>query len=131
MSIDDFVERVLADGSLDEEGDQRDSSRVEELMKLAAQFGWPALEAEMLGILAASRNEDHWNVAAGVFWSAVLERQPIHADRLIAHLCWRFPADHNLAWSITSKLKGVAYLSDYEPRQDPAVVAALDALRGS
>ncbi len=130
MSFQDSVEKILADLALDEDGDSRDSSRVTELMKLIADFGWAPLEREMLGILAASHNEDHWHVAAGVFWSALLEQRPIHADRLIAHLCWRFPVEDNLAWSITSKLKGIGYLSDYDPRQDPAVLAALHALRG-
>jgi hypothetical protein len=130
MSFQDSVEKILADLALDEEGDSRDSSRVEELMNLIADFGWAPLEREMLGILAASDNADHWHVAAGVFWRAVLDQRPIHADRLIAHLCWRFPVEDNLAWSITSKLKRVAHLSDYDPRQDPAVLAALDVLRG-
>ena len=130
MSFQDSVEKTLADVALDDEYDSRDSSRVEELTKLVGDFGWEALEREMLGILAASRNHDHCKVAAGVFWHGVQDLRPIHADRLIALLCWRFPADDNLAWSITSKLKGVAYLSDYDPRQDPAVRAELDALRG-
>jgi hypothetical protein len=130
MSFQDSVEKILADVALDEDFDSRDSSRVEELMKLIDDFGWEVLESEMLGLLAASHNYDHWKVAAGVFWNAVLDQRPLHADRLIAHLCWRFTAEDNLAWSITCKLKGVAYASDYDPRQDPAVRAALDALRG-
>jgi hypothetical protein len=63
--------------------------------------------------------DDRMTVAA-VFWGAVLDHLPVNADRLIALLYKRLPADegsseNNLAWSITSKLKGKGYLSRYDP----------------
>ena len=129
MVLQELVQRILADAPLDDESDSRGSSRVDELTKLITDFGWEALESSMLGVLARSEVEDHWTVAAGFFWGAVLDQRPVHADRLIAHLCLRFPAEDNLAWSITSKLKRVSYLSDYDPRHDPSVLHELDALR--
>jgi hypothetical protein len=121
---------ILADVSLDDDADPRDSSRARELEKLSLGFGWQPLEAEMLRLLASSPHEDHWQVAAAFFWSAVLDRRPADADRLIAHLCLRFSSGDNLAWSITSKLKGVSYLSEYDPLQDPGVLDELEVLRG-
>jgi hypothetical protein len=35
----------------------------------------------------------------------------------------------NLAWSITCKLKGLDYMSEYDPLRDPAVLHELEALR--
>jgi hypothetical protein len=50
--------------------------------------------------------------------------------RVIAHLYFRYcgPGEDNLAWSITSRLKGVGYLSDYDPLCDPYVVRELKKL---
>lgn len=129
MSLHESVAAILADASLDDEADARDSSRVEELEKLILVFGWEALEVAMLTILASSNRQDHWEVAAGFFWGAVLDNRALDRDRLIAHLCYRFPGGDNLAWSIISKLKGVAYLSEYDPRRDPAVLCELEPLR--
>lgn len=129
MSLHESVAAILADASLDDEADARDSSRVEELEKLILVFGWEALEVAMLTILASSNRQDHWQVAAGFFWGAVLDHRPLDRDRLIAHLCFRFTDDDDTVWSITCKLKSVDYLSDYDPRRDPAVQRELDALQ--
>jgi hypothetical protein len=56
-------------------------------------------------------------------------------DRVIALLYFRFDprgdAEDNLVWSITSKLKGVDYLSDYNPLTDAGVCAEMERLRRS
>jgi hypothetical protein len=39
----------------------------------------------------------------------------------------RGDAEDNLAWSITSKLKGVGYLADYLALDDPGVQAEIPA----
>jgi hypothetical protein len=69
-----------------------------------------------------------------VFWGAALDRRELPADELIAWLYHRFDpdgrAEDNEVWSIASKLRGVAYLSEYYPLQDPGVVRHLEAIRG-
>jgi hypothetical protein len=81
---------------------------------------------------AGRRRRDH-EVAAEVLWGAALYGWEVPADRVIALLCDRFDprgdAGDNLVWSIASKLKGVDYLSDYDPLQDPGVRAELAAIR--
>jgi len=54
------------------------------------------------------------------------------ADAVIALLYGRFQRagigdEHsaNLLWSITCRLKGVGYLSDYEPLHDPGVLSEM------
>jgi hypothetical protein len=37
-------------------------------------------------------------------------------------------AENNLVWSIAAKLKGEAYLSEYQPREDPGVARHLRRL---
>jgi hypothetical protein len=72
-------------------------------------------------------------VAAEVLWGAVLDRREIPADRIIALLCYRLsPPDEyedNLVWSITSELRGIDYLSDYNPYHDPLIQRELEAIR--
>ena len=45
--------------------------------------------------------------------------------RLIEDVPAQYELDENLVWSITRSLKGVDYLSDYEPLQDPAIIAEM------
>ena len=68
------------------------------------------------------------------FWGAVLDKRDLAADELIALLYHRFDpdglAEDNEVWSIASKLKGVGYLSKFEPLRDPAVAEELQRIRG-
>jgi hypothetical protein len=128
MSLRESIDAILGDASLDDDADARSSSRIEELEGLVDIFGWAPVQLEMLQIMA-SESDDYCRVAAGFFWGAAQDQRPIDGDRLIAHLCLRFPQGDNLAWSITSKLKGLDYASDYDPLQDPGVVGNLEALR--
>jgi hypothetical protein len=50
--------------------------------------------------------------------------------RLIADVPEPLALDENLVWSITRNLKGVEYLSDYEPLNDPEIQMELKRLRG-
>jgi hypothetical protein len=123
------VAAILGDAALDTEADPRDSSRVEELENLVPAVGWAALEKEMLALFSDHEDEDHWRVAAEVLWGAALDGRELHVDRVIAHLYFRFPPDDNLAWSITTKLKHLDYLSPYDPMSDLGVIRELEALR--
>jgi hypothetical protein len=69
MSLQEFVEKILNDVSLDDDADPRDSSRVEELEKLVRDFGWEASAlARWRDQVAVSEHEgcgcvDVWTIA--------------------------------------------------------------------
>jgi len=129
-ALHDALAAILGDDALDAEGAA--SSKAEEIEKLITDATWPVVEEAMLALLADSETPAHWRVAAEVLWGAALDRRVVSVDRVIAHLCFRYPPnveEDNLAWSITSKLKGVSYLSDYDPLQDAAVRQELERLR--
>ena len=126
------MDAILADDVLDDESSE--GSKCEEIERLIGRVDWSTVRDSILSVLADSgrRRRDH-EVAAEVLWGAVLDGREMPADRVIALLYNRFDprgeAEDNLVWSITSKLKRVDYLSDYEPLQDPGVKAELAAIR--
>jgi len=97
--------------------------------------GWDVVRACLLAILEdPGRPVAHWKVCAAVFWGAVLDERPVPVDRLIALLYVRLPNDEhsgesNFAWSITAKLRGVSYLSEYDPLADPRIQRELSTIR--
>ena len=128
MELEARITAILLDSSLDDE--TVDSSRAEEVEKLIPRFGWPAVQESMLAGLR-SREPERWRLAAEVLWGAALDRREVDVDRVIAHLCLRYPPgpeEDNLAWSITSKLKGRGYLSAYDPLDDPGGARVLAEL---
>jgi hypothetical protein len=126
------INEILADDRLDDESS--DPTKAEVIEGLIDEFGWDAVRDCMLNILRDDQQEAHWRVAAHVFWGAVLDRRELQADELIAWLYHRFDpegqTEDNEVWSITSKLKGVGYLSEYQPLRDPGVLHYLRAIRG-
>lgn len=126
------IDAVLADDTLDHASS--DDSKCERIERLIGVIGWAAVRDNILAILADAgrRRRDH-EVAAEVIWGAALDGREMSADRVIALLCNRFDPDgdseDNLVWSIVSKLKGLDYLSEYQPLQDPGVQAELAAIR--
>jgi hypothetical protein len=126
------IKEILSTDALDDES--CDDSKCEAIERLIETAGWSAVRDSILALLgdAARPRRDH-EVAAEVLWGAVLDRRELPADRVIALLHHRFDpcgdSEDNLVWSITSKLKGLDYLSDYQPLQDPAVQAELVAIR--
>jgi hypothetical protein len=108
---------------------------LEEFSPLIDEVGWPEVRGELLAILEdESRPEEQWLAVAEVFWGAVLDHRPVPADRLIALLYVRLPPDphsieNNLAWSIVVRLRGLSYLSEYDPLADPKVLAELATVR--
>lgn len=98
---------------------------------VVAQHGWLATRDLILAALEADE-EALWYPATTAIWSALLAGHDMDADRVIALLWFRLAADSmdgNLAWSIARNLKGVEYLSDYDPERDPTVAAELRRLR--
>jgi hypothetical protein len=128
------IEAILADDWLDAEF--AEDSKCERIEQLIDSAGWTAVLADILAILADGkrRRRDH-EVAAEVLWGAVLDDREMPADRVVALLYNRFDprgdAEDNLVWSMTSKLKGLDYLSAYDPLQDPNVQAELAAIRAA
>ena len=106
----------------------------EQIEALIPKEGWDKVREAVYGVLLTPELAAHSYTAAGVLWGALLDARPMDPDHTIAVLerrrQFRKPdeLEDNLFWSITSKLKGVDYLSDYEPLQDPAVQRALERL---
>ncbi|MEZ4392928.1 MAG: hypothetical protein R3A48_17720 [Polyangiales bacterium] len=116
------IERILADAPLD---DPDAPSAAEVLEARIDALGWEPVLEHLLGVLREpTRRPADWDTAAEVLWGAALDGRPLPADRVIAHLCLRWPTsagENNLAWSLIAKLKGVEYLSPYDPLADEGV----------
>jgi hypothetical protein len=132
MDLRDCVVAILNDPALD--GAEDTGTKAEHIELLIAEHGWDALLACLCGLLHAGDAATDWLAIADVFWGAVLDQRPMPADAVIALLYGRFERagmhdehSENLLWSITNRLKGVGYLSDYEPLRDPGVISELNA----
>lgn len=132
MSLRARIDALLADPRLNDDGS--DPTRAEAVERLFEEFGWEAVRDVMFAVLRDDRRAGDWRAAADFFWGAVLDRRDLSADELIAWLYHRFDPDgtdeDNQVWSIASELKGVDYLSDYQPLQDPGVLGHLRRIRG-
>jgi hypothetical protein len=132
MQVRERIDAILADDRLDD--DSSEPTRMEAIEGLIGEYGWEAVRDCMLDLLRDDKRACHWRTAVHVFWGAVLDQRELPADELIAWLYHRFDpdgqAEDNEVWSITSKLRGVSYLSDYNPLQDAAVLQHLHAIRG-
>lgn len=112
-----------------------DDNSVERIEGIIEDDGWDVVRACLLAVLEdPARPVAHWKVVAAVFWGALLDSRPVPADRLIALLYVRLPNDehsgeNNLAWSITCRLRGVGYMSGYDPLADPGVQRELSTIR--
>jgi hypothetical protein len=132
MDIRQRINEILADDRLNDESS--DPTKAEAIEALIGPYGWEIVRECMLDILRDDSQGSHWRTVAHVIWGAVLDRRELLADEVIALLYHRFDpegrAEDNDVWSITSKLKGVSYLSKYEPLRDPGVLRHLQVLRG-
>ena len=106
-----------------------DEGKYECIEKLIDVWGWNEVQNVLISILMDNgRRAMDWYVITQVFWGAVLDQRTIDKNTVIALLYHRVPNDNgsdenNLVWSITSKLKGVGYLSEYNPMNDPIIIA--------
>jgi hypothetical protein len=123
---------ILADDRLDDESSE--PTKAEAIEALIGPYGWEPVRECMLDILRDDSQGSHWRTVAHVIWGAVLDRRELPTDEVIALLYYRFDpegrAEDNDVWSITSKLKGVGYLSKYKPLRDPGVLRHLQAIQG-
>src|SRR5262249_34179136 len=113
MQLRERISAILADDRLADDGSE---PRGEAIASLISEYSRPAVRECIFDILRDDRQEPHWRTAAHVFWGAILDRRDVPADELIAWLYHRFDpsgqCEDNDVWGITSKLKGVGYLSD-------------------
>jgi len=107
----------------------------EQLQPLIDEFGWTAVCDGVFEALE-SKETAIWRTAAAAVWGAALDKREMDVHRAIALVYFRLdpnkPGEEdnlNLTWSIASKLKGVGYLSSYDPRLDPPVKEQLEQLR--
>ena len=111
--------------------DDSEETPLEDFEPLIDEVGWPAVCGQLLAILEdAHQSDDQWLAVAAVFWGAVLDHRPVPDNRLIALLYARLSLDphsteNNLAWSMVVRLRGISYLSEYDPLTDPKVLAEL------
>ena len=132
MDVRERIAVTLADGRLDDASSEL--PKAEAIEALICQHGWETVRSCMMDVLRDDKQSAHWRTAADFFWGAVLDKRELPADELIAILYYRFDpegrAEDNETWSIASKLKGVGYLSTYEPLHDPGVMQQLRQIRG-
>lgn len=104
----------------------------ERLMPLIEQIGWPAVRDSVFAALE-SEEKALWTPAAAALWGAILDKRDLDANLAIALVYHRLSPspteEDNLAWSIASRLKGVGYLSSYDPHADPQVQTHIERLR--
>lgn len=125
-----IVRRVLCTVT---ENDQLDLDA--ELKPVLKKFGWAAVREALFEILKAPDEKLRYE-AMSVLWGAVLDARELNANVTIAHIYLRndlacSEVEENLAWSITSKLKGKGYLSDYDPLADHDVIREIDIIRSN
>jgi hypothetical protein len=126
MSLKDIVYSILSNDSLD--SDKCEESKCLEIEKLILEYSWEAMQEIMIDILLDDqRRISDYEVVAQVFWGASLDDRDVCINKVIALLYYRLPKDknsseNNLTWSITSRLKKVDYLSDYDPMKDEEII---------
>jgi hypothetical protein len=129
----DRIRAILSDPVFDDPA--CDLGRDEVIWRLAVEQGWDPVLEEMLSQLLDDAGQRHWAVAATVIWRGIDLPMPVvqviallHL-RLLADVSSDQALDENLVWSIVSNLKGVDYLSDYDPARDTEVQEELARLR--
>jgi len=120
----------LQDDRLD--SDESEETKCDHIESLIHVYGWENAQEILLNMLSdKERRTDDYQVIAEVIWGAILDNRTIlEKDKWIALLHERLPKDKdspesNLAWSIICKIKGINYLSEYDPMNDGKVVKYL------
>jgi hypothetical protein len=127
------AEDAVAGALREEIASGEDGPSVDELLEpVLDRYGWPPVREALFRVLEGDE-ESLWPVAVAALWDSC-GRRDMEADRAIALVYHRLAPDasddeRNLAWSIASTLKGVDYLSDYEPLSDAGVLNELERLR--
>jgi len=134
QQLTDQISRILSDARFDDAACE--DTRYEAIWELvASDADWDTVLSRMIALLEDDGAEKHWVTATGVLWFGIKRPMPkahviaLLYHRLMAELPAALALDENLVWSITRNLKGVGYLSDYEPLNDPEVQNELKRLR--
>lgn len=120
---------------IDLERQDEDFDLLEAIQIRSKQEGWSQILQEALDILSDKTKQNDWQSAANIiFWSSPDKTEmPIPKMAVVARLTWcqingdGLDDSENLVWTIAKDLKGVAYLSDWDPQKDPEVRAYLDS----
>ena len=131
MDILHKIRQILDREVLDtEDFESSKCDKCEEIESLIEVYGWEVIQSALVEMLKDIKLDTYdYDVIAQVFWGAVLDKRIIDTNKVIALLYLRFPDGcdlENLIWSITERLKGVGYLSDYEPLKDPDVIKEMN-----
>ncbi len=122
-----------------QENEDEEFDLLEKLGHLAGSVGWEPLLANAFALLNNPAQKGFWHAAILViYWSLSSQPTlPCTLDECIARLyvCLEQSpelAEHdgeNLVWSIVHHLKGVSYLSDWDPYKDPVVLKHMERYR--
>ena len=114
----------------------------ERINELGDENGWSNLVTESINILLDTNLKKCWHLAASVVaWSIEDNHKlPCEWSYLVAvlYLCLEIDPNlgsdenadaENLVWSISQKIKGVDYLSDWDPLEDREVLEHMEKLK--
>jgi hypothetical protein len=125
---------------LEKEQADEEFDLMEAVTELSAQTGWAGILVDALGVLQDVSLAQYWYDAASIIYWGIsrTDELPVPKMAVIARLYWcliKYPSfgddGENLVWSIASQIKGVGYLSEWDPMTDPEVrkyLAEFDAM---
>lgn len=124
MNLESRLNTIFEDPRLDAENVENSKSQI--IYSLVPEITWENLLPILIKMLKNRSKKRYWNTITEVLYYASNDNRPMPINEIIALLfvCSAEKdgiQDGNLVWSITHKLKGVSYSSDYEPVNDPAV----------
>jgi hypothetical protein len=124
MNLESRLNTIFEDPRLD--GEDVENSKSQIIYSLVPEVMWDNLLPILIEMLKHRSKKPYWNIITEVLYYASNDNRPMPINEIIALLfvCSAEKdgiQDGNLVWSITHKLKGVSYNSDYEPVDDPAV----------
>ncbi len=129
--IERFIENELFDGDFD---------LLESVQTLSESEGWTQVISDCLSILSDRTKMELWEAAIRIiFWATSRSPVcPVPSMAIVARLYWcletiegntKNEIDDNLVWTIAKDLKGVPYLSEWDPQLDPEVRSFLIEMR--
>ena len=133
MKLQEMILNILSNPELDD--DVIEESKSELIYNLTEKYEWSQIYSILIEFLEDSGLYHYWHTITVILFQAVTDKRPIRVDYTIALLYYCLMnapenyMDENLVWSITRNLKGVGYLSDYEPFKDSAVWEELQKIK--
>ena len=122
-----------------QENEDEELDLLEELGHLAGSVGWEPLLADAFALLNNPAQQGFWHAAIRVLYGSLSAHPalPCTLEECIARLyvCLEQSpelAEHdgeNLVWSVVTNLKGISYLSDWDPYKDPVIWQHMERYR--